>query len=153
QKVAALAYLGRTLHQLGSPDQGLRMAHQAVRAAAALEHVNTTIYARGCLLELRLIRREFAQVADEATMLAELAHGHTVQNYQLVSRAVHHVVDLVNSGAAHVTFAIERSIRELSKLNWNYWVVRLSLVGAEACAEAGHAAQAKTLLEGAAGMV
>jgi predicted ATPase/class 3 adenylate cyclase len=153
QKVATLAYLGRTLHQLGCPDQGMRMAQHATRAAAALEHVNTTIYARGCLLELRLIRREFAQVANEATLLAELAHGHTVQNYQLVSRAVHHIVDLVNNRAAHLALAIERSIRELSKLNWNYWVVRLSLVGAEACVEAGHAAQGRDLLEGAASMV
>jgi class 3 adenylate cyclase/tetratricopeptide (TPR) repeat protein len=39
QRVAALAYLGRTLHQLGFPDQAMRMSERAIAEARSFDHV------------------------------------------------------------------------------------------------------------------
>jgi DNA-binding SARP family transcriptional activator/class 3 adenylate cyclase len=146
QRVAALSYLGRAMHHLGHPDRGLATVEQALAEARSLAHVNTIIYAQDCMVELQLMRRDLAALAAEAAALDELARGHASRNYQIVARTIRHVMELKNSGVDSVD-AIGRGIRELRALNWNYWAVRLCLMAAEDCADAGQPSSGRDWLE------
>ena len=146
QRVAALAYLARILQQLGFSDQALRISERAILEARGFDHVNTTIYAQASQLELRIIRRETAAIADAACELARLAQGHAVQNYQLVAFSCHHLLELMRAGDASAFEGIHSGIGQLRKLNWNYWTTRLCLLAAETSAERGYEVEARDWL-------
>jgi class 3 adenylate cyclase/tetratricopeptide (TPR) repeat protein len=94
QRVAALSYLGRTLQQLGLPDQARLMTERAVTEARVFDHVNTTLYVQGCILELSIMRRERAAIAEAANQLGGLAAGRA-ESYELVSLTCNRVLALM----------------------------------------------------------
>jgi tetratricopeptide (TPR) repeat protein len=153
QRVAALSYLGRTLHQLGYPEQGVAMVEEAMMAARSPGHVNTIIYAQACMLEMRLMRRELGPMAEEAAALAELAQGHAARTYQIVARTVRYMMDLDDTDVGDALEGIAGGIRELRSLNWNYWATRICLAAAEACAEAGRVSHGRDWLEQARSLI
>jgi tetratricopeptide (TPR) repeat protein len=153
QRVAALAYLGRTLHQLGFPDQAMRVSEQAVAEARRFDHINTTIYAQGCILELRIMRRETTAIASAAAELARLAQWHAVQNYELVSLTCNYLLALMRDGGAAAVAGIREGIDQLRELNWNYWATRFCLLAAEEAARCHYLADARDWLEQARTLV
>ena len=153
QRVAALSYLGRTLHQLGHPEQGVAMVEEAMMAARSPGHVNTIIYAQACMLEMRLMRRELGAIAGEAAALAELAQGHAARTYQIVARTIPHMMHLERADAGDALEGFAGGIRELRSLNWNYWATRICLAGAEACADAGRVSHGRDWLEQARSLI
>lgn len=153
QRVATLAYLGRTLQLLGYPAQGLRLAERSLAEAQPFDHANTTIYAQGCLLELHMMRREPAALLAKAADIGRLAQGHAARNYQLVALTFDHVMMLLNGGGGASLTGIGRGIGELRDLNWIYWVTRLCLLAAEAAAQTGHVVQARAWFEEARGLI
>ncbi len=138
QRVAALAYLGRTLLLLGHSEQGLRTAELALDEAKRLDHANTTLYAEGCLLELHMMRREPTALRAKVLDVSSLAQDHAARNYQLVALTVDQIVLLEQGSDAESLSRIDRALNELQELNWIYWVTRIALLAAEVGARAGH---------------
>jgi DNA-binding response OmpR family regulator/class 3 adenylate cyclase len=147
QRVAALAYLGRTYHMLGYPETGMELAELSSAEARRFNHANTTIYAQGGLLELYMMRRELAAMSEKATELAKLAEGHAARNYQLVSIGFEQVIMLYRGCGPTALAEIDRCMRGLRDLNWIYWATRLYLLAAESSSQKGYAVQARIWLE------
>jgi len=137
QRVAALAYLSLTEHRLGRTKRGLRLVQDALHEALALEHATSIMYAQGKMIELRMLRREWA-AAERAA--AEYLHSG-------------HVARIVTQSDREAAAAVRSSIDALRRLNWNYQVTWLVFAAVEGFAARGQAECAAEWLDDARALI
>jgi class 3 adenylate cyclase/tetratricopeptide (TPR) repeat protein len=152
QRVAALAYLAITVHRLGYPDQALGSAESALREACALEHGTSILYAQGKMIELRVLRREWAAVDQAAAQHVQTARERGAANFELIGRAAVHIAQVMQHGTGDAA-VVRHSIGELRRLDWNYQATWLVLASAEVFAARRQPAQAAAWLDQADAMI
>jgi DNA-binding response OmpR family regulator/class 3 adenylate cyclase/tetratricopeptide (TPR) repeat protein len=151
QRVAALAYLGRTLQRQGLVAEAMRTATQAVSLAGASGHPNTRLYAEYALLELHLDCGDAAAAAQNERV-AQLARVYGAQNMATAAHAVQAVLSLPGGGGGALA-AIDADIATVRQMDWQYFVTRFSLFAAERAAAAGFAGQAQAWCAQAARLI
>ena len=153
QRVAALAYLSLTEHRLGRTKRGLRLVQDALHEALALEHATSIMYAQGKMIELRMLRREWAAAERAAAEYLHSARERRAPNHELLARAAGHVAQIVTQSDREAAAAVRSSIDALRRLNWNYQVTWLVFAAVEGFAARGQAECAAEWLDDARALI
>jgi hypothetical protein len=153
QRVAALAYLSLTEHRLGRTKRGLRLVQDALHEALALEHATSIMYAQGKMIELRMLRREWAAAERAAAEYLHSARERRAPNHELLARAAGHVARIVTQSDREAAAAVRSSIDALRRLNWNYQVTWLVFAAVEGFAARGQAECAAEWLDDARALI
>src|SRR6185503_5025772 len=121
--------------------------------ALALEHATSIMYAQGKMIELHMLRREWAAAERAAAEYLHTARERRAPNHELLARAAGDVARITTQSNREASAEVRSSIDALRRLNWNYQATWLVFAAVEGFAARGQAECAAEWLDDARALI
>jgi predicted ATPase len=153
-QVACQAFLSLVLWLLGYPEQAMRLSHDALANAHALEHINTLGYALFFGGELlALFRRQMDAVEQHTQALIALSEEQSLGFWGTYATAIDGWMQTLRGHAEHGLPQIAKGITDVQATGADFFHAFLLTLQAEAYAEDGQALEGLRMLDEALTLV